>query len=64
MVAPTERPLVNAEYRSLAEFRHALRRFLSFSERVAREHGPGQDFSEMTRHRSLASSLERDTESS
>lgn len=39
MVAPTERPLTDAEYRSLAEFRRALRRFLSFSESAAREHG-------------------------
>jgi DNA-binding MarR family transcriptional regulator len=31
--------LTDGEYRSLAEFRHALRRFLAFSERAAREHG-------------------------
>ena len=35
----TERnaPLTDADYRSLAEFRHALRRFLSFSEHAARD---------------------------
>ena len=32
-------PLTDADYRSLAEFRHALRRFLAFSERAARDHG-------------------------
>ncbi len=31
--------LNDAEYQSLAEFRHALRRFLAFSEHAAREHG-------------------------
>lgn len=31
-------PLTDLEYQSLAEFRHALRRFLAFSERAAREH--------------------------
>lgn len=31
--------LSDAEYRSLAEFRHALRRFLAFSERAARAEG-------------------------
>ena len=31
--------LSDGDYRALAEFRHALRRFLSFSERAAREHG-------------------------
>ena len=35
----SDRPLSDADYRSLAEFRHALRRFLAFSERAAREHG-------------------------
>lgn len=34
-----EPPLSDAEYRSLAEFRHALRRFLAFSERAARASG-------------------------
>lgn len=34
-----ETPLSDSDYRSLAEFRHALRRFLAFSERAAREHG-------------------------
>ena len=28
-----------SDYRSLAEFRHALRRFLAFSEQAARDHG-------------------------
>lgn len=32
-------PLSASEYRSLAEFRYALRRFLAFSEQVARDHG-------------------------
>ncbi len=32
-------PLTDADYRSLAEFRHALRRFLAFSEHAARDHG-------------------------
>jgi DNA-binding MarR family transcriptional regulator len=32
-------PLTDSEYRSLAEFRHALRRFLAFSEQAARSHG-------------------------
>jgi DNA-binding MarR family transcriptional regulator len=36
---PSERPLSDADYQSLAEFRHALRRFLAFSERAARDHG-------------------------
>ncbi len=31
-------PLTNDDYRSLAEFRHALRRFLAFSDNAAREH--------------------------
>ena len=35
----TDKPLSDADYRSLAEFRHALRRFLAFSEHAAREHG-------------------------
>lgn len=39
MTPPSDRPLTDAEYRSLAEFRRTLRRFLAFSERVAREHG-------------------------
>jgi DNA-binding MarR family transcriptional regulator len=32
-------PLTDADYRALADFRHALRRFLSFSEHAAREAG-------------------------
>ncbi len=32
-------PLSDSDYRSLAEFRHALRRFLAFSEQAARDHG-------------------------
>ena len=32
-------PLTDTDYRSLAEFRHALRRFLAFSEQAARDHG-------------------------
>lgn len=39
MSDPDDTPLTDAEYRSLAEFRHALRRFTGFSERAAREHG-------------------------
>ena len=35
----SDRPLSDADYRSLAEFRHALRRFLAFSEHAARDHG-------------------------
>ncbi len=31
-------PLTDDDYRSLAEFRHALRRFLAFSESAARNH--------------------------
>ncbi|MFN3256343.1 MAG: MarR family winged helix-turn-helix transcriptional regulator [Ilumatobacter sp.] len=31
-------PLTDDDYRSLAEFRHALRRFLAFSEGAARDH--------------------------
>ncbi len=34
----SDAPLTDADYRSLAEFRHALRRFLAFSEHAAREH--------------------------
>lgn len=34
-----ERPLDDGDYVSLAEFRAALRRFLAFSEAVARDHG-------------------------
>lgn len=37
MNAP-DAPLTDADYRSLAEFRHALRRFLAFSEHAARQH--------------------------
>lgn len=33
-----ELPMTDGEYRSLAEFRHALRRFLAFSENTARQH--------------------------
>lgn len=39
MTTPAAAPLTDAEYRSLAEFRHALRRFVHFSERAARDHG-------------------------
>jgi DNA-binding MarR family transcriptional regulator len=39
MTAKLDAPLSDAEYRSLAEFRHALRRFVAFSERAARDHG-------------------------
>lgn len=35
----TERPLTDDEYRSLAQFRFALRRFLAFSEDAARAQG-------------------------
>lgn len=38
MSTEAERPLSNEEYRSLAEFRYALRRFESFSEDAARDH--------------------------
>ena len=31
-------PLTDEDYHSLAEFRHALRRFLAFSENAARDH--------------------------
>ena len=34
-----EPPLTDDEYRSLASFRHSLRRFLAFSEQAARAHG-------------------------
>ncbi|MGA9279213.1 MarR family winged helix-turn-helix transcriptional regulator [Ilumatobacter sp.] len=39
MTEPGDAPLTEGDYRSLAEFRHALRRFLAFSERAARDHG-------------------------
>lgn len=42
MVQPVtndDTPLSPEEYRTLAEFRHALRRFLAFSERAARDRG-------------------------
>ncbi len=39
MTAKKDAPLTDAEYRSLAEFRHALRRFAAFSESAARDHG-------------------------
>ncbi len=35
----TSRPLSDADYRSLARFRHALRRFEAFSEAAARAEG-------------------------
>jgi len=38
LTSPTDAPLTDSEYRSLAEFRRALRRFLAFSEHAAREH--------------------------
>jgi DNA-binding MarR family transcriptional regulator len=38
-VTATEPTLSDADYQSLADFRHALRRFLSFSERAARDAG-------------------------
>lgn len=34
-----DRPLGDPDYRALAEFRHALRRFLAFSEQAARDAG-------------------------
>jgi DNA-binding MarR family transcriptional regulator len=34
-----EKPLTDADYRALAEFRHQLRQFLLFSEEAAREAG-------------------------
>jgi DNA-binding MarR family transcriptional regulator len=37
--SPGERPLTDPEYASLADFRNALRSFLSFSEGAARDHG-------------------------
>ncbi len=37
--APADRPLGDADYRALAAFRYALRRFLRFSETAAREAG-------------------------
>lgn len=36
---PLERPIRTADYRRLAAFRHALRRFLAFSEAAARSAG-------------------------
>ncbi|MAT04006.1 MAG: MarR family transcriptional regulator [Acidimicrobiaceae bacterium] len=39
MSADAEHPLTDDEYRSLAEFRYALRRFLAFSEDAARQRG-------------------------
>lgn len=39
MTTNAERPLTDEEYRSLAEFRSALRRFLAFSEDAARAQG-------------------------
>lgn len=39
MASPENSQLTDAEYRSLAHFRAALRRFLAFSERTARQHG-------------------------
>lgn len=39
MSADTQRPLTDDEYRSLAQFRYALRRFLAFSEDAARRQG-------------------------
>ncbi|MGB0112955.1 MAG: MarR family transcriptional regulator [Ilumatobacteraceae bacterium] len=38
-MTPSERPLTDAEYESLARFRFALRGFLAFSEAAARDHG-------------------------
>lgn len=32
-------PLTDAEYQALAEFRYKLRKFMSFSEKAARDHG-------------------------
>lgn len=39
LVVDTERALNADEYRSLAEFRYALRRFTAFSDGAARSHG-------------------------
>ena len=39
MSTDAERPLTDDEYRSLAQFRYALRRFLAFSEDAARQQG-------------------------
>lgn len=36
---PTRKPLADADYRHLAEFRYLLRHFLAFSERAARAAG-------------------------
>lgn len=38
-VTTDDTPLSASEYRSLAEFRYALRKFLAFSEQAARERG-------------------------
>jgi DNA-binding MarR family transcriptional regulator len=39
MAIPSDENLTKADYESLAEFRYALRKFLSFSEEAAAEHG-------------------------
>ena len=39
MASPEHSQPTDAEYRSLAHFRAALRRFLAFSERTAQQHG-------------------------
>ena len=39
LTAPGTEPLTRADYRALAEFRHQIRSFLSFSERAARALG-------------------------
>ena len=38
-MAAAEKRLTDSDYRSLAEFRHVLRRFLAFSEEAARKAG-------------------------
>jgi DNA-binding MarR family transcriptional regulator len=38
-LAPLRKPLTDADYRHLAEFRHLLRQFLAFSEEAARTAG-------------------------
>lgn len=38
-MAGSRKPLTEADYRDLAEFRHVLRRFLAFSEEAARTAG-------------------------
>lgn len=38
-MSETDRPLADRDYRSLAEFRRALRQFMSFSEAAARDAG-------------------------